>query len=102
MAVADGFPSVAGHCPSCRSTSLFLGSGGHVTCARLDCSDPCAADRLLHRSASTNHGTLQDVLRAQLTDVGYTRESVDCAIAAEDFNRLEHTGRHAVRLRTPA
>ena len=39
---------VQGRCPACRGTSLFLGSGGHVTCARLDCPNPTAADDLLH------------------------------------------------------
>ena len=39
---------VQGRCPACRSTSLFLGDGGHVTCSRLDCPGPCAADELLH------------------------------------------------------
>lgn len=39
---------VAGHCPACRRESLFLGDGGHVTCARLECPNPCAADQLLH------------------------------------------------------
>ena len=48
MSVASGFPRVAGHCPTCRSSSLFLGKGGHVTCARLDCASPCAADDLLY------------------------------------------------------
>lgn len=41
-------PLVKGRCPACRGASLFLGSGGHVTCARLDCPGPCAADDLLH------------------------------------------------------
>lgn len=41
-------PAVQGRCPACRRTSLFLGNGGHVTCARLDCPSPCAADDLLH------------------------------------------------------
>lgn len=47
MSVADGFPRVAGHCPGCGSSSLFVANGGHITCARLDCPDPCAADRVL-------------------------------------------------------
>lgn len=47
----DRFPSVAGFCPSCHSHSLFLGVGGHVTCARLDCANPVAADDLLFASA---------------------------------------------------
>jgi len=41
-------PEVAGRCPACRGASLFVGSGGHVTCARLDCPNPIAADDLLH------------------------------------------------------
>jgi len=45
---AGGHPLVKGRCPACRGSSLFLGSGGYVTCARLDCSDPSAADDLLH------------------------------------------------------
>ncbi|MFJ9633744.1 hypothetical protein ACIRU8_39230 [Streptomyces sp. NPDC101175] len=40
---------VQGRCPACRGASLFLGSGGHVTCARLDCPNPCAVDDQLHR-----------------------------------------------------
>lgn len=48
MPVSDGFTRVAGQCPGCGSASLFVGSGGHVTCAVLGCKDPCAADRLLH------------------------------------------------------
>ncbi|MCQ1575363.1 hypothetical protein [Streptomyces parvus] len=41
-------PDVQGHCPACGAASLFLGEGGHVTCARIDCLNPCAADELLH------------------------------------------------------
>ncbi|MET8766351.1 DUF6085 family protein [Streptomyces sp. NPDC004658] len=43
------FPSIQGRCPACRGDSLFIGSGGYVTCSRIDCPDPCAADDLLHR-----------------------------------------------------
>ena len=39
---------VQGRCPACGWASLFLGDGGHVTCSRLDCPGPCAADELLH------------------------------------------------------
>jgi len=38
---------VAGYCPACGGESLFLGNGGHATCSRLDCLDPCAADKIL-------------------------------------------------------
>ncbi|MGQ4733312.1 hypothetical protein ACUN3E_37355 [Streptomyces sp. Ju416(a)] len=41
-------PDVQGHCPACGAASLFLGEGGHVTCARIECPNPCAADELLH------------------------------------------------------
>lgn len=41
-------PEIQGYCPACGGTSLFLGSGGHVTCARLGCLNPSAADQLLH------------------------------------------------------
>ncbi|MFL3869271.1 hypothetical protein LT966_21970 [Streptomyces griseobrunneus] len=45
-------PDVQGRCPACSAASLFLGEGGHVTCARIECSDPCAADQLLHGEAA--------------------------------------------------
>lgn len=38
---------VAGHCPACGWQSLFLGKGGHVTCARLACPNPTAVDEIL-------------------------------------------------------
>lgn len=45
-------PDVQGRCPSCGAASLFLGEGGHVTCSRIDCPNPCAADELLHGEAA--------------------------------------------------
>lgn len=42
-----GRPKVQGRCPACRRPSLFLGDGGHLTCAQLTCPNPCAADQLL-------------------------------------------------------
>lgn len=44
-----GYPRVRGYCPACRGESLFLGEGGYVTCARLDCPEPDAASSLLER-----------------------------------------------------
>ncbi|MFJ6487127.1 hypothetical protein [Streptomyces californicus] len=41
-------PDVQGRCPACGAASLFLGEGGHVTCARTECPNPCATDDLLH------------------------------------------------------
>lgn len=39
---------VQGRCPACGGASLFLASGGHVTCSRLDCPAAGEADDLLH------------------------------------------------------
>lgn len=46
----QGFARVQGRCPACRGASLFLGAGGHVTCSRIDCPGPTAADELLHHA----------------------------------------------------
>ena len=39
---------VQGRCPACHWQTLFLADGGHVTCSRIDCPNPTAADELLH------------------------------------------------------
>ncbi|MFI6140296.1 DUF6085 family protein [Streptomyces griseus] len=39
--------TVQGRCPACGNTRLFLGSGGYVTCPRIDCPEPDAASTLL-------------------------------------------------------
>lgn len=40
---------VQGQCPACGRESLFLGDGGYVTCAILECPQPeAASDLLLH------------------------------------------------------
>jgi endogenous inhibitor of DNA gyrase (YacG/DUF329 family) len=46
--MTDRMIDVQGSCPACGKTSLFLGDGGHVTCSRIDCPNPSAADQLLH------------------------------------------------------
>jgi hypothetical protein len=45
--LSEGFPVVRGYCPSCGRSSLFLGSGGYVTCAMHTCRDPGSASDLL-------------------------------------------------------
>lgn len=40
-------PRVAGVCPNGCGRTLFLGSGGHVTCSWIDCPNPAAPDELL-------------------------------------------------------
>jgi hypothetical protein len=62
--VGVGFPRVAGRCPACRGSSLFLAEAGHVTCSRLDCPDPCAADDLLHADQPEPDEPVADVLAA--------------------------------------
>lgn len=34
------FPKVEGKCPACGRDSLFLASGGFVTCSIIGCMDP--------------------------------------------------------------
>lgn len=47
-------PRVQGHCPACGGESLFVASGGYITCSRSDCPDPTAlADILEERE--THH-----------------------------------------------
>jgi hypothetical protein len=49
----DGFPDVQGRCPACGGSSLFVGSGGYITCSRLECPEPDAATTLLERNPRT-------------------------------------------------
>lgn len=44
-----GFPLVAGRCPACGLSSLFLAVGGHVTCGNIPCPDPTAVTDMLHK-----------------------------------------------------
>jgi hypothetical protein len=49
---------VSGICPACGYPTLFLGSGGHVTCSRLTCPRPTTADEILGERES---GHLVDI-----------------------------------------
>lgn len=45
-------PFVQGTCPGCgMDGTLFLGSGGYVTCSSLSCPEPDAATRVLDGAA---------------------------------------------------
>ncbi|WP_460071110.1 DUF6085 family protein [Streptomyces sp. YKOK-I1] len=44
---AAAHPLVQGRCPACGGSSLFLGSGGYITCSRLDCPQPDAATEVI-------------------------------------------------------
>ena len=43
-----GHPLVAGVCPACGMSALFLDRAGHIICAGIHCPDPTAADQLLN------------------------------------------------------
>lgn len=58
---AAAHPLVQGRCPACRGASLFLGSGGYITCSRLDCPNPTAADDLLHGEQPASEAALARV-----------------------------------------
>ena len=45
----DKFPKVEGTCPACGRDSLFLASGGYVTCSIIGCTDPGKASDVLAR-----------------------------------------------------
>lgn len=65
-------PQVQGRCPHCRRESLFLGSGGYVTCAQLSCTRPDAAT---------------DVLGNPVLASAEPCPRTDCADAREDARR---------------
>lgn len=50
----DQGPAVFGKCPMGCGETLFLGSGGHVTCSVLECPDPSAVSKILEQ-ADTDH-----------------------------------------------
>lgn len=50
--LAAGLPLVQGRCPACQRASLFLGSGGYVTCSSADCPEPDAATTVLEGGAN--------------------------------------------------
>lgn len=54
--MTDRMATVQGRCPACGWTTLFLGDGGHVTCSRLECPNPSAADDLLHTARPSHDG----------------------------------------------
>lgn len=45
--VGAGMVRVEGSCPECGVRSLFVAVGQYVTCANLNCDDPCAPSRAL-------------------------------------------------------
>ncbi|MFM9703633.1 hypothetical protein [Streptomyces galilaeus] len=98
----ERFPGIQGRCPACRGASLFAGSGGHVTCRRIDCPNPSAADDLLHASspAPALDAPLRDQLQAAIKALGTSETLLARARAACD--QLERAVTNADgRLLTP-
>jgi hypothetical protein len=70
---AAGYPHVQGRCPACGLGSLFLASGGYLTCASLRCTDPTRASNLLHADApvqSVASGSVEHSLERKPPDGG--------------------------------
>jgi len=40
--------------------TLLLDAGGHITCSRLECANPCAADEILGNAETEHVVTLRD------------------------------------------
>jgi len=52
--VPEYFPRVKGNCPKGCGATLFLGSGGYVTCSYINCPEPDAASKLLSKGLSNS------------------------------------------------
>ncbi|MFF1284395.1 hypothetical protein ACFVY4_27085 [Streptomyces sp. NPDC058299] len=52
--LAAGLPLVKGICPACGHPSLFLGSGGYVTCSAAECREPDAASTVLEQGVPSS------------------------------------------------
>lgn len=57
-------------CPACGGSSLFLGTGGWLTCSYVDCPDPALAISILdaereRRSSLVRHEAAIEHLKAQ-------------------------------------
>jgi len=46
-------------CPACGSRSLFIGSGGYLTCAVIECPDPSQAHDVLNLIAQQRTNVLK-------------------------------------------
>lgn len=88
MPIHDGFPNVQGHCPACGGGGLFLGSGGYVTCPRVDCPAPDAASSLLEQQPSTTSITIEPVL----SDLTVTKLAHWAPACAEGRHYPPHPG----------
>ncbi|MFB7574653.1 hypothetical protein [Streptomyces sp. NPDC056165] len=110
-AQAGRMPKVQGTCPACRSDSLFLGSGGFVTCASLSCPKPDAPTVVLEQPphAADECGRLDCITalatafeRARRATMAYNSLRVDAITAAKYIARQQRLGLLARDSRTQA
>ena len=105
--MTDRMRTVQGHCPACRGASRFLGDGGHVTCSRIDCPDPSAADDLLHGNPSAvvpwrlteAQKPAPDTTATQATEPD---EADDASVYEEMLQRVQSSGPRPVQGAAPA
>lgn len=57
--VLEPHPLVKGQCPSCGGSTLFLGTGGYVTCSVIGCSDPGKASDVLDATEKPTRGRVE-------------------------------------------
>ena len=95
---ADQYPiashhDVMGYCPSCGSSSLFLDSGGYVTCSWIECPEPSAASKMISKKPAPS------------TDVDYMEDGKRYRVVFEGECVIRQIGMHSRALtigaRTP-
>jgi len=59
-------PRIVTPCPSCGNTTLFIGSGGNLTCSWLECKQPVVLDRIAE--LERQNAELQSELEAARRD----------------------------------
>ncbi|WP_405479805.1 hypothetical protein [Streptomyces anulatus] len=89
-------PDVQGRCPACGAASLFLGEGGHVTCSRIDCPSPSAADDMLHGGEAAlvqalGGGRTAHVIAHNLNVHGHSLSDV-CRMTDDEFRAVPGIG----------
>lgn len=66
---------IADKCPSCGSVSLFIGSGGWLTCSSLECKNPCVGDAIAAQKEALvklwKHTPKIDNVRCMVCRIGY-------------------------------
>lgn len=63
---SESQPKITTPCPACGNRSLFIGSGGHLTCAILRCPEPSAEQAIIalsHTAGAMAMAVLQDDLQ---------------------------------------